>query len=102
MEFLKKNRVIISRSLGGLMLLLSLILYFFDTPQKTLTQNERALANIARMEAKVPVASTTSKHKDSRFLTNLKETHNRQLHYIIIFFLLLSLGFLGYGFIQRD
>ena len=103
MEFFKKNKIIVLRSIGGLMLFISFILYFWDAPQKKLTQNERAAANIARMEAKVSSATTSrTKNEGSKFLQNLKETQDKQLRYMLIFFMIFGLGFLGYSFIKRD
>lgn len=102
MEFFRKNRTIVLRSMGGLMLLISFLIYFWDAPQKTLTPNERAAANIARMEAKVSATTTTTKHEESKFLTNLKETQDKQLRYMLIFFMVFGLVFLGYSFIKRD
>jgi len=102
MEFFRTNRVVIARSMGIFMLLISFIIYFWDIEQKTLTPNERAAANIARMEAKVSVKTTTNKHESSKFLQHLQKKQDEQLRYMLIFFMIFGLGFLGYSFIKRD
>ena len=102
MEFLRQNRTIILRSMGGLMLLISFFIYFWPTQQKALTQNELAAANVARMEAKIKGGTTQKNHQSSKFLQDLKAKQEKHLRYMLIFFMVFGLGFLGYSFIQRD
>jgi hypothetical protein len=105
MEFFRKNSIVILRSLGALMLVIGFAVHFWSVPQKGLSANEKAAANVARMEAKVAGSSSKSKkitkNKSSDFLQKLKKTQAKQLQYLTILAMLFGVGFLGYSFVPK-
>ena len=105
MEYFRKNSIVILRSLGALMLVIGFTIHFWSMPQKGLSANEKAAANVARMEAKVTGSSSKSKKstkKDSSdFLQELKKTQAQQLQYLTIIAMLFGVGFLGYSFVPK-
>lgn len=102
MELFQKNKIIILRFLGGLMLLIGIASYFWTTPQKGLTSNERAAANIARMEARSNGSEIQQKKSSgSKFLDELKNKQAKQIEYLTLFALLFGVGFLAYSFIPK-
>lgn len=105
MEIFLKHKTVIFRSLGGLMLLIGFVTYFWATPKEGISANQRAAANVARMEAKVAgqnsQQSESSKKNDSKFLDKLKNTQAKQIQYLTIIAMILGIGFLGYSFMPR-
>jgi hypothetical protein len=105
MEFFLKNKIVIARSLGALMLVVGFAIHFWVTPKKGLSENSRAAANVARMEAKVKGTSNTAKKvkpDHSKFMDKLKNTQEKQIEYLTIFSMLIGALFLGYSFIKRE
>ena len=103
MEFFIKHKIIITRSLGIVFLLFAFMAYFWVTPQKGYSENDRAAANVARMEAKVAGTSSKQapKQNDSKFLQELKKTQEKQLKFLIILMVVLGIGSLGYSFLKK-
>jgi len=106
MEFFLKHKIVVLRTVGGLMLLIGFVIHFWTMPQKGLSANERAAANVARMEAKMaPKGGGTkksSKKDDSSFLKELKKTQEKQLQYLTIIAMILGVTSLGYSFISKE
>ena len=103
-EIFIKNKIIIFRTVGALMLVVGFSVYFWTTPKEVLTQNEIAAANVARMEASVARSSSSakaSKPSNTKFLKELKETQKKQLRYLVILTMILGAGFLGYSFMPK-
>jgi len=105
MEFFLKHKTVIMRSLGGVMLVIGFAIHFWATPKEGISANDRATANVARMEAKVKGQSSTqsksSKKSDSKYLDELKDTQAKQLQYLTIIAMILGVGFLGYSFMPK-
>ncbi len=105
MEFFLKHKTVIMRSLGGVMLVIGFAIHFWATPKEGISANDRAAANVARMEAKVKGQSSTqsksSKKSDSKYLDELKDTQAKQLQYLTIIAMILGVGFLGYSFMPK-
>jgi len=103
-EIFIKNKIVILRTLGILMLLVGFVIYFWVTPKEVLTQNEIARANVARMEASVAGggrgSNKVSKPDTSKFLKELKDVQKKQIQYLTIITMILGAGFLGYSFIK--
>ncbi len=93
------------RSLGGMMLVIGFAIHFWATPKEGISANDRAMANVARMEAKIKGSSSSSakstKKDDSKFLDELKGTQAKQLRYLTIIAMILGVGFLGYSFMPK-
>ena len=106
MEFFLKHKIVILRLLGTVMLVVGFSLHFWVMPKEGLSQNEKAAANIARMEAKVAGGSASTKKSslkdDSKFLQELKKTQKKQIEYLTILAMIFGVGFLGFSFIKRD
>ena len=104
MEFYKENKILILRVAGIAMLLIGFLIQFWVTPKEVLSANDRATANIARMEAKVSGNGASSKssksHSSSKILDELKNTQAKQMQYLTIIAMIFGIGFLGYSFIK--
>lgn len=105
MEFFLKHKTVILRSLGSLMLVVGFGIHFWVTPKEGLSANQKAAANVARMEAKVKgssAKSSKSPQKDSsKFLEELKNTQEKQMQYLTILAMIIGVGFLGYSFMPK-
>ncbi len=105
MDFFLKHKIVIMRSLGGVMLVVGFAIHFWTTPKEGISANDRAAANVARMEAKAKGSGSSSEKKakkdDSKFLDELKDTQAKQLQYLTIIAMILGVGFLGYSFIPK-
>jgi len=105
LEFFLKHKIVILRSVGSLMLVVGFVVYFWSMPKKGMSANQRAAANVARMEAKVAGSSSKkspAKASDSKFLDELKKTQATQLKYLTIMLMVLGVGSLGYSFIKKE
>ncbi len=103
MDFFNQNRVIILRTIGALMLVIGFAVHFWTMPKEGLSANDRAAANVARMEARVSGkgGASSAKQDDSKFLKDLKETQAQQLQYLTIIAMILGVGSLGYSFMPK-
>ena len=105
MEYFLKHREVILRTLGALLLLVGFVIHFWVVPQKGVSENDIAAANLARMEASVQGSSTTKKAKQkpdsSQFLKKLKTQQEKQMQYLTILTMLLGAGALAYSFVKR-
>ena len=106
MEFFFKHQKIILRSVGVFLLVLGLTLFFWAAPQKVMTENEKAAANLARMEASVGGGSskstvTQSSHHET-ISASMIETQKKQLRMLMIMVMVFGVGFLGYSFLKKE
>lgn len=105
MEFFLKYKIVILRSLGALMLIVGFAIHFWVTPKKGLSENERAAANVARMEVHVKGASKGEKKvkpNHSKLMEKLKHSQEKQMQYLTIFSMLLGALFLGASFLKKE
>ena len=105
MEFLLKYKIIVLRTVGALMLIVAFSMYFWTTPKEGLNANERAAANVARMESKAAGKNTSNssvKKDGSKFLEELKSKQAKQIQYLVIFIMVLGVGFVGYSFVPKQ
>lgn len=103
-EIFQKNRIVILRLLGALMLLIGFVIHFWLTPKEGYTQMDVAAANVARMEASVSGNGATKKASQSSsapFLEEFKNTQQKQMEYLTIIAMILGAGFLLYSFIKK-
>ena len=105
LDFFLKHKTVLLRSLGAVMLLVGFGVHFWVTPKEGLSANQKAAANVARMEAKVRGGSSASsksqKKDDSKFLDELKNTQEKQMQYLTIIAMIVGVGFLGYSFMPK-
>ena len=109
MEFFLKNKIVILRSIGAIMLVVGFAVHFWVTPKEGLSANEKAAARVARMEAKVQGKSSSTstskkstKKDSSKFLEKMQETQAKQIQYMTILAMLLGVLSLGYSFIPKQ
>jgi len=105
MEFLKKNQIILSRTLGGIIILVAFVIHFWSTPKEGVSENERAAANVARMEAHTSGkknSSSATKEKQSPYLEAFESKRAKQMEYLSILAMLIGIGFFGYSFIKKE
>lgn len=105
MEYFLKYQQTILRVLGGFLLLVGFVIHFWTLPQKGVSQNERASANLARMDASVQGKGSPNqsqaKADSSKFLKELKGQQAKQVEYLTILVMILGIGSLGYSFIKK-
>ncbi|MCF6331291.1 MAG: hypothetical protein L3I99_07070 [Sulfurimonas sp.] len=101
--FFIKNKILIFRVLGSLMLLVGFMMFFWTTPKDGLSTNEMAAANIARMEARAIGGSGTKKINSSsaEIMKAYKDKQEVQKKYTLIIIMILGVGFLGYSFVRK-
>ena len=105
MKFFLQHKIIILRSLGAVMLIVGIAIHFWVTPKEGLSENDKAAARIARMEASAKGQSKSnpkSQEKDTaKLLESLKETQAKQLEYLTVLAMLFGVGFVGYSFMPK-
>lgn len=107
MEFFLKHQTVIFRSAGAFLLVLGLVLFFWAAPQKVMTENEKAAANLARMEAAVSGGSsskstTQPSSNHSQISQAMIETQKKQIRMLMIMVMIFGVGFLGYSFLKKE
>lgn len=104
MEVFLKYKTVILRTVGVLMLVIGFSVHFWVTPKEGLSANQRAAANVARMEAKIAgkaKSSRAGKKDESKFLKELKDTQAKQIKYLTIIAMIFGVGFLGFSFVKK-
>ncbi|WP_373072500.1 hypothetical protein [Sulfurimonas sp.] len=106
MEFFLKHQIAIFRTLGSLLLVISIAAFFWTAPKKGYTENEIAAANVARMEARIASqmggGGTAKREPDaSEIAERFKNTREDQLRYTLIIMMIAGVIFLGYSFISN-
>lgn len=103
LEWVKKNKKLSSKILGVNFLLMALVLLFWSQPKEVMSENEKAMANIARMEAQASGRSSKAKESSSNsIMKEYKETQKAQLRVFLIAMFICGVGFLGYGFLKKE
>ncbi len=105
MKFFIKHQKVLLRSVGGVLILVSFVAFFWTTPKKGFSENEIAAANVARMEASIAgKSSATSKKRPEKspFLDTYKQTQEKQIRYMLIVMMIFGIGFLAYSFLKKD
>ncbi len=107
MEFFLKHQTVIFRTLGAVLLVIGVVLYFWAAPQKVMTENERAAANLARMEAAVSgksssKASVQKQSNSSQIAQAMMETQKKQVRMLMLMVMVFGVGFLGYSFLKKE
>ena len=106
MELFIRYKIIIFRVLGSLLFLIGFLVQFWSNPQEGVSENDKAAARVARMEASVKGQSSkevvTKEPESSKFVKNIKNAQEKQAQYMTILFMTFGLGFLGYSFIKKE
>ncbi|MBU0631934.1 hypothetical protein KKA17_04755 [bacterium] len=103
LELIIKHKVILSRSVGIFLIIIGIVALFWSKPEKVLTENEIAEANIARMEASLPKNTVSSKKetKSSPFMKAYKDKQKEHIRYLVIVLIISGIAFFGYSFIKK-
>lgn len=102
LEWIKHNKRLAYKITGVNFLLMALVLLFWSQPKAGLSENERAAANVARMEAKAKSQSGTESLKLPNYMQEHQETQKKQLRIFLIIMVIAGAGFLGYGFLKKE
>ena len=103
-ELYLKHQTVIFRTLGALLLVIGFAAYFWTTPKEGLSANEKAAANVARMEAQAMGGSSAGgkpKSNESTIMKKYKETQAAQVRIVLILMMISGVGFLGYSFVRK-
>lgn len=105
-EIFIKNRIIIFRTLGLVMLLVGFTVNIWVSPKEVLIENEIAAANVARMEASAAVRRVSRKEppksEASKFIEELENAQNEQIQYLTMLSMALGVGLLAYSFMPKN
>jgi surface polysaccharide O-acyltransferase-like enzyme len=105
LEFFIKHQKVLFRSIGGALIFISFVAFFWTTPKEGFSENEIAAANVARMEARIAGQSSSStapqKENKSPFLETYKETQEKHMRYMLIIMMIFGVVFLAYSFISK-
>ena len=104
MEFLKQHQVMILRIVGIGILFIALVTHFWLNPKKGLSENEKAAANVARIEAKAKGAGGAKKQSNpdtSPFAQALKAKQKQQIQYMFILTMIAGGAVFLYSFIAK-
>ncbi len=104
-EIFIKNRIMIFRVVGVLMLLVGFAVYFWSAPQEVISENDIAAANVARAEASVAGKSITTQNPSvshaSKIVEELQNAQEKQARYLMILTMIFGAGFVIYSFMQK-
>ncbi len=101
-EWVKENKRLASKIIGANFLLMALVLLFWSQPKEGMSENEKAAANLARMEAKVSGNSQTKAPGSSGLMKEYQQKQKAQLQIFLIIMTIAGVGFLGYGFFKKE
>lgn len=105
MEYFLKHQKMILRIAGAVMLVVGLSLYFWAAPEKGLSENEKAAANLARMEAATQGGASKSvktQPPSHKIAASLRETRKQQLRTLMLMVIALGGGFLVFSFLRKE
>lgn len=100
LEWVKKNQKLAFKITGANFLLMALVLLFWSQPKAGLSENEKAAANVARMEAKAK--GSTAPSVTGNIMQEHHENQKKQLRIFLIIMTISGAAFLGYGFLKKE
>ncbi len=100
LDWVKKNQKLAFKVTGVNFLLMALVLLFWSQPKSVLSENEKAAANVARMEAKAKGSSAAS--ATGNIMQDHHESQKKQLRIFLIIMTISGAAFLGYGFLKKE
>ena len=103
-EWIQKHQQKLSMAVGVLMLLIGIVMLFWDNRGDTVSAEERAAAErVARYEARMQqqMQGTTPQSDKPVFKSKFQEHQEKQLRYAVILMLVGGAGFMGYSFYRR-
>lgn len=101
-DWVKKNKKLALKVTGVNFLLMAVVLLFWAQPKAGMTANEKAAANLSRMEAQVKGKSV----KPASSAQDVRQAHEEyqkgQVQIFLALMVLCGVGFLGYGFLKKE
>ncbi len=100
--WVKENKRLASKIMGVNFLVMALVLLFWSQPKEGMSENEKAAANVARMEAKASGNSQEKASQPPSFMKDYKQTQKTQLRVFLILMVISGAGFLAYGYVNKE
>jgi Na+/H+ antiporter NhaC len=100
LDWVKKNQKLAFKVTGVNFLLMALVLLFWSQPKMVLSENEKAAANVARMEAKAKGNSAPS--STGNIMQEHHQSQKKQLRIFLIIMTISGAVLLGYGFLKKE
>lgn len=88
--------------MGANFLVMALVLLFWSQPKEGMSEDEKAAANVARMEAQISGNSQKEASRPPSFMKEYKQTQKAQLRVFLILMVISGAGFLAYGFLKKE
>lgn len=102
LAWIKKNKKLALKVTGVNFLLMALVLLFWSQPKSGMSENEKAAANLARMEAQVRTASQKPASSADDFKLAHSQYQEKQVQIFLVLMIVFGVGFLGYGFLKKE
>ena len=100
--WVKANKRLASKIMGINFLVMALVLLFWSQPKEGMSEDEKAAANVARMEASSSGGSQKKATQPPSFMKDYKQAQKTQLRVFLIFMVISGAGFLAYGFFKKE
>jgi Na+/H+ antiporter NhaC len=100
LDWVKKNQKLAFKVTGVNFLLMALVLLFWSQPKMVLSENEKAAANVARMESKAKGNSAPS--STGNIMQEHHQSQKKQLRIFLIIMTISGAVLLGYGFLKKE
>ncbi len=101
-HWVKKNKKLALKITGVNFLLMALVMLFWAQPKNGMSENEKASANLARMEAQV----SGSSQKPASSAQDFRQVHAahqaEQVRIFLILMVILGSASLVYGFLKKE
>ena len=102
-DWIKANKKLASKIMGANFLVMAFILIFWSQPKEGMSENEKAAANVARMEARLSGDSQTkAAAQSSNFMKEYRQSQQAQLRIFLVIMVIAGVGFLLYGFLKKE
>ena len=104
LEWVKRNQSLAFKITGANFLVMAFVLLFWSQPKVGMSENEKAAANVARMEGRsggTDEIKQMNAEKSANFMKEYQENQKANLRIVLIIMAALGTGFLAYGFIKK-
>ena len=102
LAWIKQNKKLALKVTGVNFLLMALVLLFWSQAKPGMNENEKAAANLARMEGQVSTASQKPASSTDDFKLAHSQYQEGQVEIFLAVMLIFGVGFLGYGFLKKE
>jgi septal ring-binding cell division protein DamX len=98
----KKNKKLAFKLIGINFLLVTVIMLFWNAPKESLSENEKAAANVTRMEAQVAGTQTAIQPASMNLMKKHMKKQKEQLRILLVLMVIAGAGFVLYGFLKKE